>query len=218
MSFTVARAYFFACDFPDCPETVECIPRPSLKPGEEAVRLIRVNGWAVPGRRDTRKHFCPAHIPDGVSLKAQLAARKERETLTAETFMDHVDVTDGCWLWKERCNDDGYGTWGRRFAHRLSYELNVAPIPVDYTIDHLCFNPSCVRPDHLRAIPRRANDKRRRKFGRAACPECQRVIGGRVLPGMDAKADGKIKLVRHKEPDGIEWCGGGRAIMQAIAA
>jgi hypothetical protein len=197
---------------------VECVPDRSHHPLDDAHRLIRLKGWAVPGRKTSRRHFCPSHIPEGVSIKSQLAVRQEREMLTADTFMAHVEVTDGCWLWKERRNDDGYGTWGRRFAHRLSYELYVAPIPVDYTIDHLCFNPSCVRPDHLRAIPRRANDKRKRKFGRGTCPECQRVISGRCVVGMDAKADGEIKLLRHKHPDGVTWCGGAQSIMQAMAA
>ena len=218
MSYTVVVTYSFACDHPGCTEAVECIPRVPIRPLDEAVKLIRLKGWAVPGRYQDRKYFCPSHIPEGVSLRAQLTIPQRREILTADTFMDHVEVTDSCWPWRERRNDDGYGTWGARFAHRLSFELYVGPIPHAFTIDHLCFNPSCVRPDHLRAVPRYVNDKRRREFGRAVCPECQRVIAGRYLSGMDAEVDGKIKLARHKKPDRVTWCSGAQAIMQAIAA
>ena len=68
---------------------------------------------------------------------------------------------DGCWLFSS-CNDRyGYGrlqNCGRMIkAHRFSYELLVGPIPTGLTIDHLCRNPGCVRPDHLEAVSHREN-------------------------------------------------------------
>ncbi len=254
MSYVVVGIYSFACDHPEgCTEAIECTPGRVVKPLAEAHGTIRLKGWAVTGRRAGRQHFCPAHTPASVSLKAQLViprgvlgpTRRSRVGPTAP-----VPTSSGpTRLGPEplatslarlissvpRTGPRGAGTSSRtpqvgprevrpvgpaqvrEITHRLSYELYVAPIPADFTIDHLCFNPSCVRPDHLRAIPRRANDLRKREFGYAACPECQRVIGGRYLSGMDAQLDGKIKLLRHKQPDSLTWCKGAGSIMQAAA-
>ncbi|MGC7464234.1 HNH endonuclease signature motif containing protein [Xanthomonas citri pv. citri] len=37
-------------------------------------------------------------------------------------------------------------------AHRFAYIEANGPIPADKEIDHLCRNPSCVRPGHLEAV------------------------------------------------------------------
>src|SRR2546425_9782 len=72
-----------------------------------------------------------------------------------EKFWAKVQKTPDCWLWTRGTNN-GYGiTWfrGRGWpAHRLSYELLVGPIPEGLTIDHLCRNRACCRPDHLEAV------------------------------------------------------------------
>lgn len=59
-----------------------------------------------------------------------------------------------CWEWTGRKDREGYGVhWvtgiGQRRAPRLVYELQVGPIPDGLTLDHLCRNRGCVRPDHL---------------------------------------------------------------------
>jgi HNH endonuclease len=53
-----------------------------------------------------------------------------------------------------------------RHAHRVSYEMLVGPIPVGLTLDHVCREKSCVRPEHLEAVPLRENIHR--SGGRAA--------------------------------------------------
>lgn len=79
---------------------------------------------------------------------------------------------DGCWLWNGYCNPHGYGTfsvrrpegsWTKVYAHRRAYELSVGPIPAGLQIDHLCRNPSCVRPDHLDAVTGAENGRRGRE-------------------------------------------------------
>lgn len=65
-----------------------------------------------------------------------------------------------CWVWTAGKNR-GYGRtfWDGRhqYAHRISYELLVGPIPDGLTIDHLCRNRACENPGHLEPVTMRVN-------------------------------------------------------------
>lgn len=87
------------------------------------------------------------------------------------TYTDYVlskvEKTDGCWVWKGVRTDNGYGqvripsslggVRRRTTAHRVVYELLVAPIPVGKVLDHLCRNHRCVNPAHLEPVTDRVN-------------------------------------------------------------
>lgn len=100
--------------------------------------------------------------------KKELAAARRgplQPRLTVdERFFAKVRMTDGCWIWtaENSTNQFGHGVFsvGRgvsKGAHRFAYEQIVGPIPEGYVLDHLCRNPSCVRPDHLEPVPQRVN-------------------------------------------------------------
>jgi endogenous inhibitor of DNA gyrase (YacG/DUF329 family) len=72
-----------------------------------------------------------------------------------ERFWANVDRTDpaGCWPWIGPARRQGYGVFGKpaRMAHRIAWALDRGrDIPTGGIIMHLCDNPICVRPEHLR--------------------------------------------------------------------
>lgn len=83
-------------------------------------------------------------------------------------FMRKVDLPKDigeCWMWIGSVNSSGYGTIsvGTRTmqAHRVSYELwNTNPIPDGLVLDHVCWNKSCVNPDHLEPVTQSENNYR----------------------------------------------------------
>jgi hypothetical protein len=78
-----------------------------------------------------------------------------------ERFWAKVRKTETCWLWTATLNNQGYGEFGSLgLAHRFAYELLVGPIPEGLTLDHLCRQPACVRPDHLEPVTHRENVRR----------------------------------------------------------
>lgn len=92
---------------------------------------------------------------------------------TEERFWDRVSRADdeSCWEWIGARDERGYGRLGHggrgtgfSYAHRLSYEINVGPIPTGLTIDHLCRNTSCVNPRHLEPVSLEENIRRAKRY------------------------------------------------------
>lgn len=79
-------------------------------------------------------------------------------------FWDNVRETDTCWLWLGSRHAAGYGTLrtpycGTGLAHRVSWSwANMCPMPPPrLKIDHICHNPPCVNPEHLRLVTNKQN-------------------------------------------------------------
>jgi hypothetical protein len=106
-------------------------------------------------------------------------AEQIREALDERRFWRKVLIGDECWPWTG-AQSGGYGNFWRGGstgrAHRFSYELMVGAIPKGLTLDHLCRNRACVRPDHLEPVTNRENIMRgegvtARRARRTHCPK-----------------------------------------------
>lgn len=83
-------------------------------------------------------------------------------------FWKYVDKTDTCWLWTRSRTKAGYGNFRdsaagiNRYAHVFAYEEVVGPIGAGMELDHSCFVPNCVRPEHLSPVTHKRNGENRR--------------------------------------------------------
>ncbi len=86
----------------------------------------------------------------------------------AVRFWSRVDKLSHpeCWLWIGAKSKKGYGrfrltptakTWVP--AHRVSYQMQHGMIPDGKMLDHICHNPSCVNPNHLRPCTNAENGR-----------------------------------------------------------
>lgn len=113
-----------------------------LVEGKRTMTRYNESGQAglAPVRSDTRRYELPMPI--------------QRTHL--QRFWQKVRVTPECWEWTAFRTPRGYGRFSvgiaNYSAHRWLYEQLVGPIPDGLTLDHLCRNPSCVRPDHLEPV------------------------------------------------------------------
>ena len=60
-----------------------------------------------------------------------------------------VNPLSGCWVWLGD-TENGYGfTEANEAAYRVSYRQAKGDIPKGMTVDHLCWYPRCINPEHL---------------------------------------------------------------------
>src|SRR5690349_7102946 len=83
-----------------------------------------------------------------------------------ERALSRREINGECWLYTKPHRQLGYGMiWDRDrrkhlFVHRVSYEVNVGPIPPNLQIDHLCRVRACFNPAHLEAVTQGENIRR----------------------------------------------------------
>ena len=100
-------------------------------------------------------------------------------------FWDYVVKRheQGCWTWTAPRLRGGYGLWGRKLAHRQSWELANGPIPDGLWILHHCDNKPCVNPGHLYAGTRMDNTRDAVDRGRVHSPRKDRCPAGHLKAG-----------------------------------
>lgn len=90
-----------------------------------------------------------------------------------------VDAVFGCHLWTGARSSNGYPLVdGRQSAHRVAYEHKHGAIPTERVLDHLCRRPRCVNDEHLEAVTKSENERRKSLRYRLQRRTCRR---GHVL-------------------------------------
>jgi hypothetical protein len=131
----------------------------------------------------------------------------------ADRFLAKVGQSEGCWEWQGFVDKAGYGRiriGGREapvgYAHRVSYEMHVGPIPEGLHIDHLCRNRRCCNPWHLEPVTPGENSLR----GMAPT-----VVWGRT---DTCKRGHSLTEHAYLRPNGTRTCRLCRRIREARAA
>lgn len=106
-------------------------------------------------------------------------SRKKGKYATHEKFWAAVDRSagaDGCWPWGGFKDRRGYGRLSRHGrmlnAHRLAWSLanGDADIPAGLVVMHMCDNPQCCNPAHLRLGTYSENTRDMHAKGRSKGP------------------------------------------------
>lgn len=152
------------------------------------------------------------HVNDRLSTPPVCKGDKMGPIDSIARFWGHVDLSGpipnarpdlgACWLWTGSLNNGGYGRHyiTRRTqvaAHRLSYELNVGPIPDGLTIDHLCKVQRCVNPQHLEPVTMAENILRADGFSGVHARKTHCSNGHPFTPGNILKPPPKRPTRRY---------------------
>lgn len=106
-----------------------------------------------------------------------------------------VTTESGCLEWTGCLNSRGYGVIGadgtRQLAHRVSYELQVGPIPDGLQIDHVCRNKRCVNPEHLEPVTAQENTRRRPDVNKTHCVHGHEMTDANTI--VKQRANGRVE-------------------------
>jgi len=90
---------------------------------------------------------------------------------------------DKCWSWCGYIDKNGYARVNikrkQKLAHRISWETRRGKIPQGMIVRHLCDNPVCTNPDHLKlgTLQDNSNDcSNKNRQGRKGAKYCEAFV------------------------------------------
>lgn len=125
------------------------------------MKTCNIDGCEKPSRA---RSWCSMHYGRWREHGSPLGGGGERYATPEEALEARTEpiVGDPAHLiWTGTTDRNGYG-WLRVngkyvFAHRFAWKREHGPIPDGMTIDHTCWERSCVNPEHLRLATRAEN-------------------------------------------------------------
>lgn len=118
---------------------------------DECTKPRKAKGWCAMHYTRWQVHGDPHHVTE----EWRRQPKPSCAVPAARRFWSKVDLSnpDGCWPWagamKHRYGEFWMGT-GKVYAHRMAATLVFGELDPDDVVMHVCDNPACVRPDHLR--------------------------------------------------------------------
>lgn len=110
------------------------------------------------------------------------------ERVLAKIEIGYEWEEEACWEFAGARGYRGHGQvkvdGAMRLAHRVVYEALVGPIPEGLELHHLCENPPCVNPTHLRPMTRQEHGS---QHSRDVCPRGHALTPDNIVPDKNKK-------------------------------
>ena len=113
----------------------------------------------------------------------------------------YIVASNGCWIWTGKKNKLGYGTITvngvETRAHRAMYFMLNPDSDKNKVVMHVCDNPSCINPEHLKLGTQKENleDMRTKGRGKGGAPK-----GNKNAKGNTGWTKGGIVHILNRVP------------------